>query len=358
MDFELKHLEILPGDSEESRHSIQKTTSTPPKFRPTLSASHSQGVSQNSLVVEDLTQQIEDLQNRLKVNYKKMVIYEAENQKLIQEKNSLFFENKELAEKSDLVTEKNKKLLSYSNELEIEVDKLTYQNEASLKLIETQKIDLNRLTKFHLKIKNVIKPYVENLKQKISELNMLATQQVKIINSNENMIRNLENEIESQKSKFESTTQQNNREKNMLIQGYEEQIHFLSKEIVAEQEKTLDLQNENLKLKKQLETKHFIENELIRFKRSHDDQLQSIHTLKLKVHELEEEIMLMKSNENDLKLENNKLVTSNEQLQSVLDSTRVQLNTKLNELETLSLRLKMFEKLNTNLSLNLKDFQG
>jgi len=357
MDFELKHLDILPGESEEANFSSQKPFSTASKTKSSAQA-HSQSVSQNSLVVDDLTQQIEDLQNRLKVNYKKIVIYEAENQKLIQEKNALFFENKDINSRAELVTEKNRKLLSYSNELEIEIDKLTSQNEAATKLIETQKIDLSRLTKFHLKIKNVIKPYVENLKTKLNELNTLAHQQAKIIASHEALINNLENEITSQKNKYDNTIQQFNREKNMLIQGYEEQVHFLSKEIVLEQEKALDLQNENLKLKKQLETKHFIENELIKFKRSNNDQLQDIHTLKLKLHEAEQNVSQAKSTENDLRIEKTKLESTQEQLQSVLESTRVQLNNKLSEIEAMSLRLKMFEKLNTNLSLNLKDYQG
>jgi len=189
-------------------------------------------------------------------------------------------------------------------------------------------------------------------------MNTLAHQQTKIIASNETVIHNLEAEIASQKNRYDNTIQQFNREKNMLIQGYEEQVHFLSKEIVLEQEKTLDLQNENLKLKKQLETKHFIENELIKFKRSNNDQLQEIHTLKLKLHEAEQSIAQLKSIENDLRVEKTKLESTQEQLQTVLESTRVQLTNKLSEIEAMSLRLKMFEKLNTNLSLNLKDYQG
>lgn len=356
MDFELKHLDMLPGEINDSNLSVQKTSksqnySQPPQL------SHSQNISHKSIVVDDLTQQIEELQNKLKVNYKKIVIYEAENQKLIQEKNSLYFENKELVEKHTLTAEKNKKLLTYSHELEEDIEKLTQQNDVSLKLIEAQKIDLNRLTKFHLKIKNVIKPYVENLKAKISELSSLNNQQAKVIKSHENLIAHVESELLHYKNKLETTTSQYQKEKNSLIQGYEEQIHFLSKEIVSEQEKTLDLQNENLKFKKQLETKHFIENELIKFKRSNDEQLQAIHSHKMKIHDLEQEIMMQRSAYNELKTHSINIESSNSQIESVLESTRIQLTQKLSEIETLSLRLKMFEKLNTNLSLNLKDYQ-
>jgi len=353
MDFELKHLDMIQADITDSNQEPLMTRSTIVQ----QNTRDKNRVHNNSLVLDDLTQQIEDLQNRLKINYKKTIIYETENQKLIQQKNTLFFENKELKEKTDLVLDKNKKLISYNNELEIEVEKLNHLNETSAKLIEAQKTDLTRLSKFHLKIKNIIKPYVENLKNKNSELELQLKQKNKLIEQSEMYKTELEKNVSSLKNEIETIQKNYAHEKNLLIQGYEEQFHFLSKEIVNEQQKTLDLQSENLKLKKQCETKHYIENELIKIKRTHDEQLQIIHNLKLKESDLSQQITVLKLNESDSKNELCRLNSKIENLEQVLESTRHQLNSKLNELETAHLRLKMLEKLNTNLSLSLKDYQ-
>lgn len=350
MDFELKHLDMIQSDFCDSHRPSNTTPSTQ------RNSTHS--TSNNSLVLDDLTGQIEDLQNRLKVNYKKTILYETENQKLIQQKNTLFFENKELKEKAELVFEKNKKLIAYNNELEIETEKLNHLNEVSTKLIETQKIDLSRLTKFHLKIKNIIKPYVENLKQKTADLEIQLFQKNKIIDQLENIKLQYEKTISTLEQNIQTDQKNYAQEKNLLIQGYEEQIHFLSKEIVNEQQKTFDLQNENLKLKKQCETKHYIENELIKYKRTHDEQLQIINALKLKEQDLSQQIMNFKVSESDIRTSQTELISKSDNLERILEATRQQLNTKLNELEAVHLRLKMLEKLNTNLSLSLKDFQA
>lgn len=342
MDFELKHLEMISTESFSAESDSTFKSSKSP-------------TAKTSSIIDDLSQQIEDLQNKIKISYKKQLLYETENQKLIQEKNTLYFENKGLAEKNLLVAEKNKKLAQYSHDLETENGQLEAKIEVAEKLIATQKIDLTRLSKFHLKIKNIIKPYVEKIKQENLKLHQDLETEKKLNYNHQNLIEELQNKIQKLTQNFEFFERKTADEKKAIVQSYEEQIHFLSKEIVHEQQKVLDLQNENLRLKKQNENKNFVENELIRFKRLQDEHLQTINLLQLKEVENKRKLTQFEVDLNQKQNQSLQLEQKFEIQTHLLDTTRQQLSLKLDEIEKLNLRLKMLEKLNSSLSLSLKD---
>lgn len=339
MDFELKHLEMVQGDTQSTR--AQDVT-------------RSIGSSQ---VLEDLTQQIEELQSKIKVSYRKLLLYETENQKLIQEKNSFFFENKVFAEHNSILVEKNKVLQSTHDEMATSIEKKTLKIEIAEKLIEAQKTDLGRLSKFHEKVKNIIKPFVENLKQQITVLTAENAQKTRLISQLETYQAELQLNIKAQAEIMETNSNRYAHEKKSLIQSYEEQIHFLSKEIVEQQQRTLDANNENLRLKKQVETKHFVENELVKYKRVQDENIQTVNALRLKENELSRQLTESHVSESNHKNQMISMTGEMERQRELLDATRKQLSHKITEVEDLTLRLKMLEKLNSNLSLNLKDYQ-
>ncbi|MES2801373.1 MAG: hypothetical protein V4654_02680 [Bdellovibrionota bacterium] len=339
MDFELKHLEMVQGDTQSAR--AQDVT-------------RSIGSSQ---VLEDLTGQIEELQSKIKVSYRKLLLYETENQKLIQEKNSFFFENKVFAEHNSILVEKNKVLQSTHDEMATSIEKKTLKIEIAEKLIEAQKTDLGRLSKFHEKVKNIIKPFVENLKQQITILTAENAQKTRQIHQLETFQTELQLSIKNQVEIIETNSNRYAHEKKSLIQSYEEQIHFLSKEIVEQQQRTLDANNENLRLKKQVETKHFVENELVKYKRVQDENIQTMNALRLKENELQRQLTESHVSESNHKNQMISMTGEMERQRELLDATRKQLSHKITEVENLTLRLKMLEKLNSNLSLNLKDHQ-
>lgn len=339
MDFELKHLEMVQGDTQSAR--AQDVT-------------RSIGSSQ---VLEDLTGQIEELQSKIKVSYRKLLLYETENQKLIQEKNSFFFENKVFAEHNSILIEKNKVLQSTHDEMATSIEKKTLKIEIAEKLIEAQKTDLGRLSKFHEKVKNIIKPFVENLKQQITVLTAENAQKTRLITQLETYQAELQLNITVQAQTIETNANRYAHEKKSLIQSYEEQIHFLSKEIVEQQQRTLDATNENLRLKKQVETKHFVENELVKYKRVQDENIQTVNALRLKENELSRKLTESHVSESNHKNQMISMTGEMERQRELLDATRKQLSHKITEVEDLTLRLKMLEKLNSNLSLNLKDHQ-
>lgn len=335
MEFSLNHLDMI-------QHSMTTTALSPT----------SDVATNSSAVLDDLSRQIEDLQNKLKLNYRKLLLFETENQKLIQEKNKLYFDVKNHQEKLEIITEKNSKLENFNFEIEANY-KLAYEKyQAYEKLSETQSVDLKRLSKFHLKIKDIIKPYVQSLKNQISTLDtdlkqarQMSASFEKLNNENILQIQYLKQNLDQQKNKFES-------EKTNFIQSYEEQIHFLSKEILQFQQKNDILQSEVFKLKKMNENKNFIENELIRFKRVQESDQIQITDLKLKNNQHENSLCSIKNENSDLKNKITTLETENNQLSQNLEATRFQLNQKIDDLEKMNLRLKMLEKLNTNLSLS------
>ncbi len=334
MEFSLDHLEI-----------VQNPSSARLNAQPAVSENQ-------SAVLDDLSSQIEDLQNKLKLNYRKLLLFETENQKLIQEKNKLYFEVKNYHEKFEILSEKNENLELHTERIEGQY-KISHEKYLAYeKLCETQSVDLKRLSKFHLKIKDIIKPYVQSLKTQIETLenDLKKTQQMsssfeKLNNENIIQIQHLKQNVDLQKNKAEN-------EKTNFIQSYEEQIHFLSKEILQYQQKNETLESEIFKQKKMNENKNYIENELIRFKRLQESDQADLTALKLKNLNLENDFSKFQTEQAELKNKMSALQIENNQLAQNLDATRAQLTQKMDELEKCHLRLKMLEKLNTNLSLS------
>lgn len=347
MEFSLDHLQITSEIANDITHVPARRSSTQTK-----SSFQSEVQTNSSAVLEDLSSQIEDLQNKLKLNYRKLLLFETENEKLIQEKNKLYFDVKNTQEKFEILSDKNESLEAYSQDIESKYKSSHEKYLAFEKLCETQSIDLKRLSKFHLKIKDIIKPYVQSLKTQIEQLTAdlhkaqtMSSSFEQLNSENILQVQYLKQNIDQQKNKFET-------EKSNFIQSYEEQIHFLSKEIIQYQQKNEILQSEVFKLKKMNENKNFLENELIKFKRSQEDDQIIITDLKLKLNQFENTTNLIKFENSESKNKISALESESHRLSQSLESTRAQLNTKIDELEKMHLRLKMLEKLNTNLSQN------
>ncbi len=100
------------------------------------------------------------------------------------------------------------------------------------------------------------------------------------------------------------------------------------------------------------ENKNFIENELIKFKRFQEEDQSLISDLKIQKIQTENSLSSLKSENSDLKNNFSILQNENNLLQQNLNATRIQLNQKIDEMEKMHLRLKMLEKLNSNLSLS------
>lgn len=338
MDFELDHMEMLSTNQNSTNRDLLESTL------------HSSLTSNESHILNDLNQQIEELQEKLKLSYRKLFLFETENQKLLKEKNFFFYEKNDAEEKLKAAQQRLSHLESYSREIEADLKNIEEKNKALEDLNKTQKIDLKRLTKFHEKITQIIKPHVAELKAtiekqniEISRLQKSNLQYLELTEALNTNCENLKKDLTAQENKSEY-------EKKNLILSYEEQIHSLSKEILEFQQKMEYMSSEILRLKKANETKNTLENELIKFKRIASENLQLIEDLKLKKHQIEESHQLAQSELHSKTIQNQKIESDLKVQEQVLESTRQQLSRQIEENEQLHLKLKMLERLNIHLS--------
>lgn len=337
--FQLNHLDI------DTLNSSENTDTQVNFFNETTS---------ESVILNDLSKQVEELQSKLKLSYRRLFLFETENQKLLKEKNYFFYEKTNLEEQSKINSEKLEQLTlenkKYASQLTLLNEKITIQKD----LLDTQSHDLKRMNKFYDKIKNIIKPYVQNLKNtlenQIRENEKLSKINHQYLELSEALNKKLSNEIESSEinlKKFEF-------EKNNLIQSYEEQIHSLSKDILEFQQRISFSESEILRLKKANETKNYLENELIRFKRTHSEDQEKINSLSLKLNEINDMNQSLNYKNTELNSLNVQNKTDLENLNTRLTATQNQLSKQLDKNEQLELRLAMLEKLNIHLSENIK----
>lgn len=333
MDFEIGHLDMV--DSGPS---------------PIARDHSSSNLTQQSLVLNEIQKEMEELQNKLKLNNRRLLLFETENNKLIEEKNKFFFEMQNLTEKNKLLIDKMG-LLEVENSDLGQAHALMAEKNRSLKQInEVQIQDLKRFTKFHLKIQNVIKPYINQLKESLANTKLSLSRAEK---NNEELIFNLRQEQQGRaddiamlKAKITSME----KDKVGTIASYEEQIHSFSKEIIRLEHLATDAQNEASRLKKAVEFKNYFENELIKFKRIHEDDQREIYSLKEKVNSL----TLQNTEISDAaSIQTEKLRATETELENkehMLEVTRTQLAQNLERSDILTERLSRLEKLNLNLS--------
>ena len=308
--------------------------------------------AENSLVLKELFDEMDQLREKIKLNQRQLLFLESENHRLLQEKNKYFFESKNTADKLQIVVEKNDSLSQAYDTLNSKHELLEQREQALTSLLTTQGIDLQRMSKFYLKIKNVIKPYILNLKNKITELTELTSNQrtkiddlQKSLSENLTRVANLQSDLENSKKSYQF-------EKIDIVKNYEEQMHDLAKEIVEVKNVESETRSENQRLKKNLENKYALENELVKYKRD-------VSELTEKNNQLEtanaKTVHMLTSVQNELSMLKQKFVQSEslgEQKSMTVESLRSQLASKLDEVEKMSLRIKMFEKLNLSLSLS------
>lgn len=340
MDFEIKDLEII--DSE-------KPLQTQTTFTRNSTADAAQALS-NSIIMNELQKETEELQNKLKLSYRRLLLFETENNKLIEEKNKFFFEVKNYQEKNQILNEKNEQLEKTLAEKTQKEKLLDEKVDSYEKINKTQLAEIRRFSKFHTKIQDVVKPFILQLKKQIAELKTELNQSQKINTNLTSAYKEFSKKMELNLEQKNNEILVLNAEKNGLIQTYEEQIHSFSKEILDLQAKNETAHKEIARLKKAVEFKNYFENEVIRFKRIHEEDQSTINTLSQKKSAAETQMLSL---EQELSQSKTELVTLKSKLSDVemnLEVTRSQFSKKIDELNLLTERFARLEKLNTQLS--------
>lgn len=349
MDFEIKDLEILDGGSAGTAAGNTENGSRDSAMN-TLTS--------NSLILAELYKENEELQNKLKLNYRRLLLFETENNKLIEEKNKLFFETQNQIEMSRLLQEKNVRL----EEQHMQDEKTARQlgeKIASLETINrTQLSEIRRFSKFHEKIQQVVKPFIVDLKKQVM---MLKTELESVKATNGNLTATYEehcrqSELATRQRDGEITALR--AEKTSLIRTYEEQIHSFSKEIIDLQMRNESAEKEVARLKKSVEFKNYFENEVIRFKRTHEDDQRQIQELQQKKSAAEARILSLEQSLTENKAELNSCKIRMADAENNLEVTRSQFSKKIDELTAVQDRMSRLEKLNTQLSTAMSSKQN
>lgn len=352
MNFDLNDASVLLEQDFQNEETFQ--AKSPAKFNESIKSTTGpkNASAENSLILKELFDEVDQLREKIKLNQRQMLFLESENNRLLQEKNKYFFESKNASEKLQMIVEKNDTLSFSFDALKNKYDLLEQKELALSSLLNTQSIDLQRMSKFYLKIKNVIKPYILNLKTKIAELTEVTQNQQTKMGELQTTLTETLTKFTNLQSDFEKSKKSYQFEKSDLIRSYEEQMHDLAKEVVEVKTVENETRSENHRLKKNLENKFALENELIKAKRDITElnekniQLESANTRNAN---------LMTTLQNEASTAKQKLIQSEslqEQKTMTIESLRSQLAAKIDEVEKMSLRIKMFEKLNLNLSLS------
>ena len=333
MEFEIGHLDMLASID---------PTETPHRSGPVAIT--------GSLILNELQKETEELQSKLKLNNRRFLLFETENNKLIEEKNKLFFEMQNTKEKHHLIVEKISLLENENSDLLQTNEELREKNKATTAINQTQLSELKRFTKFHLKIQNVIKPYIQQLKTSNETLELNFREQKNQMNALQTQNFELSQRLKNENDFFTNKINSMEMDKNQTITCYEEQIHSFSIEINRLQQQNEDFTKEIGRLKKAIEFKNYFENELIKFKRIHEDDQREMTILK---DQLNRSSVQVTEKENLLSLQLNQVKTTQSSLHSlehVLESTRQQLAQQIYHAATLTERLSRLEKLNLSLS--------
>lgn len=338
MDFELRNLEMIENSMNPMASSSPASSVSP------------EVIKTQSLILNELQKENEELQNKLKLNYRRLLLFEAENNKLLEEKNKHFFEAQTHIEKTQILTERNQELEEENEEFDGKLQLLNEKVYTLDKINSTQLNEIKRFAKFHLKIQNVVKPYIVQLKNQLAttkkdlvsalhELEMFKRLNQDLTKANTDLIEQKEAEAKIYQI-----------DKNDLTRSYEEQIHSFSKEILHQQNQNEILSKEIARLKKAVEFKNYFENEVIKFKRIHEDDLFQIQKLTDQKNELETQMMGKNETLATLQIELNKIKAQLEEKETLLDVTRKQLAKQLDESVLTNERLNRLEKLNNQLS--------
>lgn len=334
MDFEIKDLDIIDHNSTQANTSLTRDNS----------------LIQNSIILKELHAENEELQNKLKINHRRLLLFETENNKLLEEKNKYFFEMQGYLQKNQLLTEKNIELTEQTTRLD-GAQKLLMEKLSSLESINTTQLgEIRRFSKFHAKIQEVVKPLITRLKEQVAELKSELLLSQKLNSHLNGALHDLKNSTDLEISRRDRTISNLNTEKNDTVRTYEEQIHSFSKEILNLQSRNEECEKEITRLKKAIEFKNYYENEVIRFKRTHEEDQKTIMDLSQKRAAADARVMSLEQSLIEKTAEFSQLKTRFADCETSLDMTRQQLSKKIDELTQNYERLSRLEKLNNQLS--------
>ena len=318
--------------------------------------------------IDTLIEQNEETHTKLKVSLRKQARLEQEIIDVKSQIQNLIEYNKSLKDENYVLKENEARwkmqIANAENALLINSEKLTILESQNQKY----KAEVLRYQKYHEKVKNQVKPYLQQLKEYSTSLEAKIESLDQRLIHKETQLRDVRNQIldvtKNTKLQIEATEKQYFESTEL----YESQINKLNETINSLKAEAESLVLKNFKLQRSFDQQAELENQLIEITRSRE-------TLKT---QLENEVLKIQEKNNELFRENRKLQIEHDDLKQrvltdtdnikqlektkydlehQLESLRYIWNAKNNENESLKISLQALEKLNLDLSLKVQELR-
>lgn len=318
---------------------------------------------------DTLLEQNEETLTKLKISLRKQARYEEEIQKLNSEIQKLTDTNKSLVDEIYILRENESTAKVQIHQLE---QTLAIQEEKLAVLVDQgqrMQSEMGRHQKYHDKIKNQVRPYLQQLKEYARSLEIQSQQAEKKLNIKETQLRELRAQMAELSKNSKAQIEVMHQQQQETIEAYESQLQNLRHDMQTIKAEAEAVSIKNIKLQKSFDRQVELENQLIEITRSKDTQKE----------QLEAEILRLQEKNNDFHRENQKLQIEHADLQQrvrsdyerikdleknqydiqhQLESLRYMWNAKNEENDKLKLAMQALEKLNLDLSLKVQELRS
>ncbi len=318
--------------------------------------------------IDTLIEQNEETNTKLKVSLRKQARLEQEILNVKSEIQNLIEYNKSLKDENYVLKENEAHWkIQISN-----AENAILINSEKLYVLESQnqkyKSEVLRYQKYHEKIKNQVKPYLQQLKEYSASLEAKIENLDQRFIQKETQLRDVRNQIlevtKNTKLQIEATEKQYFESTEL----YESQINKLNETITSLKNEAEALVLKNFKLQRSFDQQAELENQLIEMTRARETLKTQLETEVLKIQEKNNELFRenrkLQIEHDDLKqrvlsdTENIKQIEKSKyDLEHQLESLRYIWNVKNNESESLKISLQALEKLNLDLSLKVQELR-
>lgn len=361
--MDLKNLDFVTESDDFSPSQIRLPDEMPARSRQEISPE-----LLKSNTVENLISQNQDLMNRLSVALRRLSSLENENQRVSEEnrKTQLQFQNYretiQVLSKSDTQWKQKVEILETEKQVAHEKSQLFSER---LHAAQTQ---LLKFEKYQEKVRTQYKPYVQELKSIISNLENENKDLQGKVHHSAAQVADIRAQIievtQASKAQLDSET----RKSQEMISYYETEISALQRDLAEKAELLADRELKTVRLQKTLEKCDYLENELVVLTRSKEEMKirleEEMMNYRIKAQELTRQNQRLGMEHADLQVrvieveaERSTLQKETFSIKEQLDSLRYMWNSKNDETERLKSALQSLEKINLDLSEKINEFR-
>lgn len=314
-----------------------------------------------STTVESLLSQNEDLMARLKVTLRRLSILEVENQKIQQESQRTSNHYNVMSDQIMILKEKENNWRVRFEDLEVTHSMLQEKNILLLNSVTQLQTETERYKKYHEKIKTTVKPFIQDLKSKLTFVEKNYETLEKKLSLKEAQLRDVRAQIGEVTKNSQEQIEIMHKKNSEAFNYYETQIQQLSEELRSQLEMNKTLEQKSLRLHQALEKQDELENEVI-FLTRHKEEIKiklesEILRLQEKNNEFHRQLTKFEYENTDLgekiiseETRAKKLQKENADLTQQIDNLRFMWNAKNQETDSLKSAMTALEALNVSLS--------